>query len=266
MTRVGTVAQIWRHPVKSMQGEQVDTAVISEVGLEGDRRWGVFHLDAGKVISAKREGRLLEARASLPDPDVPPTVTLPDRREFVASDPALDEALTEWLGYDAAVRSAPEGATPWEFSMSELYPADMEADGVPEELVELDTPAGNFYDLAGAHLLTTSSLAAAAAEHPDGTWDVRRFRPQLVIDTGGVPGFLENAWVGSLVRAGGAVFSGFMPTVRCVVPTRSQPGVDRDIDIWKTLKRVNGFNLGLYANVAEAGTVAVGDPVEVSSA
>lgn len=246
-----------------MGGERLEAATIAPEGLEGDRRWGVFKLDTGKVLSAKSEGRLLEARATLAGDTSAPVVTLPDRQELEAGDKALDQALTEWLGYEVALRGASADGTPWEFMMSELYPADMEEDGVEESLVELDTPGGSLYDLAAAHLLTTASIEAAADEHPTGEWDVRRFRPQILIDTGDATGFVENNWVGQRVRAGEAEFTGFMPTVRCVVPTRPQPGLERDLGIWKTLKRANGFNLGLYANITGPGAVEVGDPVKI---
>jgi uncharacterized protein YcbX len=77
--------------------------------------------------------------------------------------------------------------------------------------------------------------------------------------------FLENDWVGKTISVGDVVLEVVLPTVRCVMTTRVQPpkGIERDLDIFRSLRRVNQQNLGVYANVTRAGTVSVGDPVEV---
>ncbi len=262
MSNVGTVQEIWRHPVKSMGGESLEATSFTNEGLEGDRRWGVVDLETGKVLSAKRYGKLLEARATLAEGADAPTVELPSGATFEAGDPQLDDALGDWLGRVVALRPAPTGEqSQYDFKLSE-FGVDL---GVPDEETQVDTPAGTFYDLANAHLLTTASLAAGEATHPDGVWDVRRFRPQLLIDTGDLEGFIENDWVGGRISTGEAEFSPFMPTVRCVMPTRTQPGLGRDKEIAQVLQRVNGSNLGVYAAVATPGRVSIGDPVHVTA-
>lgn len=264
MAEVGVVSEIWRHPVKSMQGERIEAGTIDGAGLAGDRRWGVFSIETDKVLSAKSVGQLLEAQARLPEAEQPPVITLPDGREFEAGDAGLDSALTAWLERPVELREAvPDQGAPWEFMVSELYPAEMGEYGLEEDVIEADTPPGSLHDLAAVHLLTTASIAAAAAEHADGDWNVRRFRPQLLVDSGSAAGYPENDWVGNRIRCGGAEIEGLMPTPRCVVPTRVQPGLERDLEIWKTLKRTNGHNLGLYAHVVSTGPVRVGDPVEL---
>lgn len=260
MVEVGTVREIWRHPVKSMGGERLEEATFASGGLEHDRRWGVVEVESGKVLSAKRYGTLLEARATLPMGATAPVVELPSGDTFEAGDPGLDEALSEWLDRRVALRAAPSGEqSQYDFKLSE-FGVDL---GVPDEESQIDTPAGTFYDLADAHVLTTASLRAGEAAHPDGVWDVRRFRPQLLVDTGDAEGFVEDDWVGGRVRAGEVELSPFMPTVRCVMPTRTQPGLGRDREIARVLQRENGSNLGVYAAVANPGRVSVGDPVHV---
>lgn len=262
MTRVGTVKEIWRHPVKSMGGESLAEANFTAEGLDGDRRWGVVETETGKVLSAKRYGKLLEARAALPDGAAAPTVELPSGTALEAGDPRLDEALSDWLERPVALRAAPTGEqSQYDFKLSE-FGVDL---GVPDEETQVDTPAGTFYDLANAHVLTTASLAAGEAAHPDGVWDVRRFRPQVLVDTGDLEGFVENDWVGGRISAGEVEFSPFMPTVRCAMPTRTQPGLGRDKEITQVLQQVNGSNLGLYAAVATPGHVSVGEPVHVTT-
>jgi MOSC domain-containing protein len=66
------VSEVWRHPVKSLQGERVDEAVVENSGLAGDRRWGVVDCDTGKVLTGRREPSLLlaSARLAVPGRDV----------------------------------------------------------------------------------------------------------------------------------------------------------------------------------------------------
>jgi uncharacterized protein YcbX len=111
----------------------------------------------------------------------------------------------------------------------------------------------------------SASLRAAAAAHPTGNWTTDRFRPSVVVDVepDEGDGFLENAWLGSTVRAGEVELEVILPTVRCAMTTRAQTprDVERDLEVFKTLRRVNEQNLGVYANVRTPGVVRLGDPV-----
>ncbi|MCU1352355.1 MAG: hypothetical protein JWM05_1564 [Acidimicrobiales bacterium] len=251
---VGSVAQLWRYPVKSMQGAPVDRVEVDERGVVGDRGWGVVDLAAGKVLSAKRWGQLLEARA---DRDVDTvTVTLPDGSTHEAGAPDTDAALSAWLGREVRLVPPPAGdGLPYELP-TEAW------DDASETWEFPGPPGGPFVDLAAAHLLTTASLAAAAALHPDGEWDVRRFRPTALLDVAGDT-FVEDAWLGLPVRLGAVVVEPFMPTVRCAMITRQQPGLPRDVEIARVLNREHELNLGLYCSIGTPGVIAVGDPVSV---
>ena len=96
---------------------------------------------------------------------------------------------------------------------------------------------------------------------PDGEWDVRRFRPTVLIETDEADGFPEDAWIGSSIQVGGAEVTVVAPTVRCVMTTRPQPGLERDLDIVKAVNRDHESNLGVYAVVSRPGPVAIGDAV-----
>lgn len=251
------MAQLWRFPVKSMQGSPVEELVLGPKGVEGDRGWAVVDPAVGKVLSGKRWPALLLASAS--DEGGTITVSLPDGSTHEAGDPATDAALSAWLDHEVRLVQPPPG------------------DGLPFELPTEawdDTsptwefpgpPGGPFVDLAAAHLLTTASLDAAAALHPDGQWDVRRFRPTSLLDVEDGDGFVEDGWIGSPVRIGDAVVSPFMPTVRCAMTTRAQPGLDRDVDIATTLNRHHDLNLGVYCSVEEPGRIAISDAFSVGT-
>jgi len=248
-----TVAQIWRHPVKSLQGERLDSAELGARGVPGDRRWGIREVASGKVLSAKREGRLLEARARLASGMA--LVRLPDGTELEGTGPATDAALTDWLGSEVAlVEARPDEQPRYEM------PVDFEDDGSP--LYEFGSSVGTFHDSSPVHLLTTASLQAARALHPDGVWDERRFRPTLLIDVAG-DDFVEDEWVDREVRAGSARFRVRRPCGRCVMTTRAQPGLPRDLDVLRKLTRSHDGSLGVLATVVGEGRVAVGDAVAV---
>jgi uncharacterized protein YcbX len=251
---VGTVAAVNRYPVKSMQGEALDEAVVSTSGLDGDRGWGVVNTESGQVVTAKRVGQLLDARARLTTAGV--DVELPDGTRLGEPGPDADAALSAWLDVPVTLRAA--GPTETIFTMT------FNVDDEDADTFEWPTPPGSFLDLAPVHVLTTASLAAAAHAYPDGNWNVHRFRPSVLIDTNGdLDGFVENDWVGRSLALGDVVLDISMPTIRCTLPTKPQAlhDIDRDLEIFKALAASNDQNLGAYANVRTAGTVRVGDDV-----
>jgi uncharacterized protein YcbX len=144
-----------------------------------------------------------------------------------------------------------------------------------------DTPAdgrfvttGAFHDLAPIHLITTGTLAHLRAVAPGSDWDVRRFRPNLLLDSGpDAEAFEEDALLGSGLEApSGLELSVGLPTPRCVVPTRAQDGLPADPGILRTLVERHRIDLGpfgrlgcagAYAEIASAGRLRTGDRLEV---
>jgi uncharacterized protein YcbX len=126
--------------------------------------------------------------------------------------------------------------------------------------IEWTMPAGRFVDAAAVLVLTTASVRTARALHPEGDWDLRRFRPNLVVDTD-ADGWLEDGWVGATIRAGEVELVGRARCERCTMVTRVQPGLERDLDVYKVLARHHDGSLGLWASVRTPGTVRVGDEV-----
>jgi hypothetical protein len=252
MQQVGTIAQLWRYPVKSFQGEQVDHLEIGPGGARGDRTLAVVDRAAQKVLSAKRYAPLLMAAARLEGDTV--VLTLPDGSEHAADDPDVHAALSAWLDLEVRLEAPPaEGVFPME-----MY-TGMSDEDTP--VFDWPGPQGTWLDLADAHWLTTSSLAAAAELHPEGDWHVRRFRPTALIESTGA-GFAEDSWTTLDLGAVGSEV--LMPTPRCSMPSRAQPGLERDRSIGTTIRDRHDNNLGLYASITRSGTLRVGDAVSAS--
>ena len=250
MTVLGRVIEVWRYPVKSFRGEPVERAELGERGIPFDRAWGVVDAASGKVLSAKREARLLEGAARL-DGDVA-VLELPDGA-WRANDPTVHTALSAWLGRDVRLEQA-------EAAEQRSYEMNVSAEDEGSPTFDFPCPPGTFFDAATLHVLTTSSLRAIAGERPASAWDVRRFRPTVLVDTDG-DGFVEDDWVGQSLRIGGAQAMFFAPTVRCAMTTRAQGDLPRDLEVVKTINRSHQSNLGAYGIVEAPGPVSVGDEV-----
>ncbi len=235
-----TVAELWRYPVKSMSGERLDVAEIDEWGIRGDRQWAVVDLDTGYGLTAKRVPELLFAMASLSGDDV--AIALPDGTTTTGSGATTDDALSAWLGRAVTLRRATvDRAATYEIA------ADFEAED-SSELLHWSGPAGTFHDST-----RTRVSIVAAAEIRD--WAPRRFRMNVLISG---PGSADL--IGRTVGLGSAMLEVVKPVDRCVLTTRAQPGgVERDLDVLRTINREMAGELGVGAMVIAAGRVAVGD-------
>jgi uncharacterized protein YcbX len=281
------VLAIWRYPVKAMLGESLDAVHIGPGGCDGDRRFVVVDASTGERIANKRgptDPRLRACRAELLDSGDagtgPPTVriTLPGGATAEAAD--IEPALSDLLERPVRLRAA-DAAARGAFAAT-----------------------GAFHDLAPIHLIATSTLAALRTAEPRSDWDVRRFRPNLVLDDGagdpravempadetqrneqrrdalveragrGLHAFAEDALLGARIRApSGLEMTVGLPTPRCVVPTRAHDGLPADPAILRTIVARHRVDLGpvgrqgcagSYAEIGRAGDLGVGERVDVS--
>ena len=243
------MAALRRYPVKSMQGLEVDRVAVGPAGIEGDRRRACIDEEAGRIMSAKRFGRLLEASAD------DEGITLPDGCRLRYGDDGMDEALTAWFGRPVRLEErSPDTQRSYEMTFE---PPNDEA-----EFYEIPSPAGSYLDLAAVHLLSTATLAGGGAAYGELDWDVRRFRPNVVVEGPDEP-FAEDAWCGSVLAVGGARLAVRQPTVRCAMPLRAQPGLERQPRLYQALEELHANHLGTYVDVVEPGEIRVGDEVAV---
>lgn len=248
------VAQVWRYPVKSLQGESLAHLDVTIDGVPGDRRWAVRDSVTGAVLNARVTRQLLHAASGLDGARDRVRVTLPDGRTFDESDDHLDLALSAWLGRPVSLTKADHG----EVTTIEA-PAGI--DDEPGPMARWRSTAGTFNDGHPVHVLTTASLRAAGRLHPAGTWEARRFRPNLLLDVDG-DDFVEDGW--SCLRIGDVELEVYKQTTRCVLTARSQPGLLDDLAVPRVLARNRKAKLGVYARVRAPGSVAAGDAVEAS--
>jgi uncharacterized protein YcbX len=232
------VLELWRYPVKSLQGERLTEAWVGPLGIPRDRGWALFDRDTGLGLTARRVPELLFGAARVrPDGDV--EVVLPD-----GTVTAEDAVLSDWLGRRVELRAATgnEGTAP-------VYedPGDEEPDG-PIEWQQWQGATGPFHDSPRIRLSLVSTGTL-------GTWDRRRFRANVLLDGEG-----EDALRGRDAVLGAAGVRFGAPIARCVMTTRPQPGgIGRDTSVLKTIHRERDGFLAVRAAVVEPGTVRVGD-------
>ena len=275
------IVSLHRYPVKSMMGEELNAAEVDEFGLLGDRAYAIVDSSDGKVASAKNPRKwpdLFNFQATFVESPksgtkVPPVrITLPDGT-FIASDQReishiLSRALSRNVTFDAANRGCHEGAAPSRADNStakaEEYWPDIEGLDHRDTVTDFTLPEGTFFDTAVVHVLTTATLDRLRELYPQGRFEARRFRPNMVVQTaGGERAFVEDTWIGKVVAIGDTVhlkITGSCP--RCVMTTLPQGDLPKDVGILRAAAQHNRANVGVYASVLRAGKVRRGDSIE----
>ncbi|MHA6794108.1 MOSC domain-containing protein [Pseudonocardia bannensis] len=266
----GAVVSLWRYPLKSMQGEELNASPLNDRGLLGDRALALVDVETGKVVSAKNPRKwpaMFDFRGAFTAPPEPGgplpavVVTLPDGSVISSADADFDETVSAALGRRVVLASA--GAP--RPSLEEYWP-DMAELAHQETVTDEAMPPGTFFDLAGVHILTTSTINRLRELYPRGRFEVRRFRPNIVVRvTDDAVEFVENKWVGQQMRIGDEVVlevTDYCP--RCVMTTLPQGDLPKDSEILRTAARHNDVNVGVYAEVRRTGAVRRGDPVTLA--
>jgi MOSC domain-containing protein len=289
---VGTIRKLWRFPVKSMLGEEVDAVDLNEGGVVGDRAYAVRDRETGKVASAKHPKlwpNLFACRAEFVESprageDLPPArIELADRKSVLTDAPDVDAVLSDFFGRDVELARAAENG----YTIDQYHPDEENYDpeGHRDELVEARlgaaffnerglpsaVPEGAFFDLFPFSVLTTSSLDQLGELEPQSRFDERRFRMNMIVDTP-AKGFVENEWVGRTLAIGDDVRLGVaLPDPRCVMPSLAQEDLPRDPRILKALAQHNRIDVagslypcaGVYAVAQATGTVRTDDSVSL---
>lgn len=266
---LGSVVSLWRYPVKSMMGEELNATEVTDRGLLGDRTYALLDASNGKVASAKHPRKwanLFDFRAAFAEPPradekIPLIrITLPNGTIVTSEQSDVNKVLTNALGREVTLATA----APGEPSLEEYWP-DMEGLAHRETVTDEAMPAGTFFDLAVAHVLTTATIDRLRELYPQGRFEVRRFRPNIVVQPASTEkDFVENAWVGHRLVIGDEVRLNVTgPCPRCVMTTLPQGDLPRDPGILRTAAQHNRVSVGVYASVLRGGTIRRGDPVRL---
>jgi hypothetical protein len=288
---VGRVAAIWRYPVKSMGGEQVESALLGEGGIAGDRGWALYDDDLGRIRNAKLLPRLMMYAASYTSEPggsgSAPVIISGPGGERLSSDRAAEASatLSAALGRNLRLCALEPASNTAHYSSGKpeienpvararAYFALEEGEPMPDfsrmaslpgmaDLRLYAAPLGTYFDVAPVHLVTTAAQAELQRLNPGADADTRRFRPNLVIECDG-PGFPEFDWVGQPLLVGDAILDVRARTLRCAMPTHAQPGLGHAPSIMRTLVRETMQDFGVYALVTQAATVRIGDAVTLA--
>ena len=273
---VGTVAELWRYPVKSMRGTMVAQLSVTKDGSSGDRVLALRDLTNGRIASCKRFPRLLEFQAVIEDgPAAPGRIRIdgPDGLVLYADDPAASERISRIIGRAVRLEAGAGQDEKAEIDRSTVFGdvpvSQMKPDWTPDTMPDFfQLRSGSFFEIGAVSLLATGSLdRLRRLQGGTAVIDRRRFRPNLLIDTGpDSERFVEEEWIGGALGVGDeVVFGEFDPILWCVTATLAQEELPRDLSVLRTTAQQHGGCVGIYASVKTPGAIRVGDPVVLDS-
>ena len=280
-----SISALYRYPVKSMGGDNLDNTALTKNGIPGDRCWTVKDEERGGIKGGKRFPQLMDMHAVLEhEPDAltlspPVAITLPDQSHTHSTDPNVNQALSAAIGSPVSLwpllsadqlehyRRPPN---PENFDQMAYFRAlfartddeplpDLSA--FPEELFIYESSPGTYFDAFPLLIMTTASLNAMATATAESNFDVRRFRPNILLDTD-ADGFVENSWVGRRLQVGSAILQINAICPRCVMTTHGFADLPKDPRVMRHLVQQNEGNLGVYASIEQSGNIKLGDQVE----
>jgi len=301
---IGKIQQIWRYPVKSMSGQLLDQCAVGALGLPGDRGWALRDEQANEITNGKRIPLLMQCAARYREEPtngrIPHVDIMCHDGSGIGSDQAdVNERLSSLLGKTVSLwpLQAPTNKAHYRRAsvvsrlshfkvVRDQLPLLLRLPGVdgqlretfsrnadeplpdlsqlPPEVLEFTSPLGTYFDAFPIHVLTTASLQAMARFNQTAAWNVRRFRPNFLIETeAGIEGLVEAGWGGRHLRIGELELKCEIPTVRCGMTTHAQAGLPKDPSVLRSIVKDAEQNLGVYASVVAAGRVALNDTAEL---
>jgi len=236
---LGRITSLFRYPVKSMAGEPLDVAKLSWHGIEGDRRFAFRRLtdkSAFPWLTASKLPPLLLYKPfrldGNPAEPLPTHVRTPDGKEFELRSEALRQELSSRHGNDLELMNLRHG----------------------------------IFDEACLSVITLGTVHSIERESGR-PLDLRRFRPNLVVETNRAEPFEEDRWVGRTLIFGagnnGAALRVTMRDERCVMINFDPDTAERDSEVLKTVVRLNENCAGIYGTVVRAGELRVGQVVNL---
>jgi uncharacterized protein YcbX len=262
-----------------MMGEELNTAVITDNGLLGDRSYALLDSETNKIVSAKNPKKWPEIfyfyarfnqspELNKPIPEI--SITLPNGKIVNSGQDDIKQLLSAALNRDVNLTKR----APTEASLEQYWPEyDGEDNEISDEIISGDAHEGSFFDYSTIHILTTATLLHLQQLYPAGRIESRRFRPNLIISTKPEQtGFVENDWVGKTIHIGDVKLLITDPCPRCVMPTLAQGDLNKDAKILRTIAENTVHvpfankslpSVGVYAKVIQPGIIKRDDEVIV---
>ncbi len=238
MVPFGCIAEIWRYPVSSVGGERISSANVTPAGVAGDRKYGLVDAESGLPAVPEKDHRwrkALHLEANFIDGPTP-KILFPDGSSFLVDDRSLNDALSDYFGFAAAIAAYEHVEATSTFPLTHYR-----------------------HQHFPMHLLTTTSLDHLAKLQEVETVDRRRFRPTVLIAVSKSEGFVEDEWIGRQLRLGTIDLTVREKTKRCGMTFISQPGIAEDPAILRNILRHNKRHLGIYCSIDSLGGLRVGD-------
>ena len=273
-----SVATIYRYPVKSMMGETLSEADIGEAGIPGDRGWAVRDEKRGGIRGGKKIPQLMTLAAK--SGTAAPLITAADGDSASASSERINDWLSGKLNHPVTLwtllpadqldhyrRGAPD-TEDFEQELRAVF-GRLPDEPLPDltgfkELLEFESPPGTYFDAFPISIISQQSLNTMNQLEGGSQFDVRRFRPNLLVD---IPDtdhpFPEQAWIGKTLSVGSVTLKIDMTCPRCAMTTHGFHDLPQDAQIMRKLVANSEGNLGIYASAVQAGKVTAGDSVSV---
>ena len=272
------VSGVFRYPVKSMLGEALDQTVLGEAGVPGDRHWAIRDEQRGGIRGGKKLPQLMKFGAV--SGAGAPTITSPDGKTKSASDDDINEWLSAKLEHPVSLwplvpkeqlehyRRGPPDDEDFEAELRAVF-GRLPHEPIPDltpfiEVLEYESLPGTYFDAFPLMVMSNQSLETMKKNNPGSEFDIRRFRPNLLIDCVGEDHpFPEQQWVGKQLLIGEVVLDIAHTCPRCSMVTQPLEELSQDAGIMRALVEQAEGNLGVYARVIQSGTVNVGDSARV---
>ncbi|HKO62360.1 MAG TPA: MOSC domain-containing protein [Pyrinomonadaceae bacterium] len=240
---LGKISALFRYPVKSMAGEPLDVAKLGWHGIEGDRRFALRRLNDKSNfpwLSASKLPELILYKPFGLDSNsaelLPTHVRTPDGKKYELHSDELREEISKRFGSD----------------------------------VELMNLKSGVFDEASISVITSSTVQCIEREsgRGPGACDIRRFRPNIVMESYSAEPFEEDRWVGQTLIFGEgddcAVVKVYMKDERCRMVNLDPDTAERDVQVMRAVARLNKNYAGGYGTVVRAGELRVGQVVRLS--
>jgi uncharacterized protein YcbX len=274
-----SVLNIYRYPVKSMMGESMSEVNIGETGIPGDRSWAVRDEKRGGIRGGKKIPQLMMLAAQ--SGPTAPLITAPDGDSASASSEHINEWLSGKLNHPVTLWPLlpadqldhyRRGAPDTEDLGQELRAVFGRLPDEPlpdltgfEELLEFESPPGTYFDAFPISIMSLQSLNIMNQLAGESRFDVRRFRPNLLVDMpDNDQSFPEQALLGKTLSVGSAQLKIEMTCPRCSMTTHGFDDLPRDTEIMRKLVNHCDGNLGIYASVQTPGQISIEDHIKIS--